>query len=154
MLLAAIYVDPMHRVVLNDSQLERGKKAAVDIAVCMNQIKNCGSDMSEEQHTEHSADKHASTSSSEDDFEKQLDQQAKAKHCRLDKEGEEVLSLLSQFKAKVVNALTDMEKIDRESKMDVMNAIPHYPPMLQKLAFILTALPPTQVSVERLFSAL
>ena len=38
--------------------------------------------------------------------------------------------------------------------MDIMNAIPHYPPMLQKLAFTLTALPPTQVSVEILFSAL
>ena len=54
MLLAAIYVDPMHRVVLSDSQLERGKKAAVDIAVHMNQIENYENDMSEEQHTEHS----------------------------------------------------------------------------------------------------
>ena len=37
----------------------------MDIAVHINQIENCGSDMSEEQHTEHSADEHTSDSSSE-----------------------------------------------------------------------------------------
>jgi len=52
------------------------------------------------------------------------------------------------------NALTDMENIDRSSKVTVMDAISRYPSILQKVAYIVTALPSTQVSVERLFSAL
>ena len=52
------------------------------------------------------------------------------------------------------NALTDMENIDRSSKMTVMDAISRYPAILQKVTYTITALPSTQVSVERLFSAL
>jgi len=52
------------------------------------------------------------------------------------------------------NALTDMENIDRSSKVTVMDAISRYPSILQKVTYTVTALPSTQVSVERLFSAL
>ena len=52
------------------------------------------------------------------------------------------------------NALTDMENIDRSSKATVMDAISRYPAILQKVAYTVTALPATQVSVEKLFSAL
>ena len=52
------------------------------------------------------------------------------------------------------NALTYMENVDRSSKMTVMNAISRYPAILQKVAYTVTALPSTQVSVETLFSAL
>ena len=52
------------------------------------------------------------------------------------------------------NALTDIENIDRSSKMTVMDAISCYPAILQKAAYTVTALPSTQVSVERLFSTL
>ena len=38
--------------------------------------------------------------------------------------------------------------------MTVMDAISRYPAILQKVAYTVTALPSTQVSVERLFSAL
>ena len=47
-----------------------------------------------------------------------------------------------------------MEKIDRSSKLTVLQAIERYPQIVQKVAYTVTALPPTQVSVERLFSAL
>ena len=47
-----------------------------------------------------------------------------------------------------------MEMIDRASKVNVMDAIAQYPTILQKVSFTVTALPPTQVTVERLFSAL
>jgi len=44
--------------------------------------------------------------------------------------------------------------IDRASKVNVMDAIAQYPTILQKVSFTVTALPPTQVTVERLFSVL
>ena len=47
-----------------------------------------------------------------------------------------------------------MEKIDRSSKLSVLQAIERYSQIVQKVAYTVTALPPTQVSVERLFSAL
>ena len=52
------------------------------------------------------------------------------------------------------NALRDMENIDRSSKVTVMDAISRYLAILQKVAYTVTALPSTQVSVKRLFSAL
>ena len=50
--------------------------------------------------------------------------------------------------------LAVQKSIDRSSKVTVMDAISRYPSILQKVAYKVTALPSTQVSVERLFSAL
>ena len=61
---------------------------------------------------------------------------------------------LQQFKTNFMNASTEMEIIDRASKVNVMDAIAQYPTILQKVSFTVTALPPTQVTVEQLFSAL
>ena len=52
------------------------------------------------------------------------------------------------------DTLADMENIDRSSKVTVMDAISRYPAILQKVAYTVTALLSTQVSVERLISAL
>lgn len=45
-------------------------------------------------------------------------------------------------------------KIDRKSKLSVKEAINCYPKILQDAACTITALPPIQVNVESLFSAL
>ena len=47
-----------------------------------------------------------------------------------------------------------MEKIDRTYNLNVEMAIQWYPEIIKDSALIVTALPPIQVSVERLFSAL
>ena len=49
--------------------------------------------------------------------------------------------------------LTVLESFTRQN-IPVRDVIPKYPVQLQEAAWVLTALPPTQVSVERLFSAL
>ena len=63
-------------------------------------------------------------------------------------------SPLRLFKTGFNNALTVMENVDRSSKVPVTDAISRYPSILQKVAYTVTALPSTQVSVERLYSAL
>ena len=63
-------------------------------------------------------------------------------------------SALQQFKINSVSALNDMEMIDKASKLSVMTAISCYPAIPQKVAYTVTALLPTQVTVERLFSQL
>ena len=47
-----------------------------------------------------------------------------------------------------------MEKINRSSELIVLQTIEHYPQFFQKVAYTVPALPSTQVSVKRLFSAL
>ena len=46
-----------------------------------------------------------------------------------------------------------MEKIYRVSKLTVKDALPRYPDIAKDAAIAVTALPPTQGSVEQLFSA-
>ena len=64
-------------------------------------------------------------------------------------------SSVSEFKKKFQDALLAVGNFDRKSKIDVFDAIKYkYPDIIRKPALLVTALPPTQVSVERLFSAL
>ena len=96
-----------------------------------------------------------SGSEEEIDFEKHLDIEAKRHRTENEKGSENSeVSLLSKFKLDFSNALIEVEKIDRSSKLSAIEAIPKYPEIVQNVAYTVSALPPTQVSVERLFSAL
>ena len=87
-------------------------------------------------------------------FEKILDVE-QATRRRTDTENENITtSPISKFKHDFSSALNEVEKIDRSSKINVMEAIPRYPKIIQKVVYAVTALPTTQASVKRLFSAL
>ena len=155
-LLAAVFVDPMYRVTLNDEERAKGKSALLQIALSLKHHKKrrYGANLFEEEYQSSRKENFLSTSESEDeDFEKLLDRQAMRRKTYTENAASN-LSPLRLFKMDFNNALTDMENIDRSSKMTVMDAISHYPAILQKVAYTVTALPSTQVSVERLFSAL
>ena len=64
------------------------------------------------------------------------------------------LELKKKFQQEFYKALKEVEKYDRSSKLTVEEAILVYPEIVSDVARIVTAMPPTQVSVERLFSAL
>ena len=59
-----------------------------------------------------------------------------------------------EFKQQFFNELKEVEKYSRSSNLTIKDVIPRYLKTLSNVAKIVTALPPTQVSVERLFSAL
>ena len=61
---------------------------------------------------------------------------------------------ISKFRHAFYTALTKAETFDRSSKLTVDKAIPLYLKIVQEVAIAVTALPPSQVSVEPLFSAL
>ena len=153
-LLSAIYVDPRHRITLNKDQLKKGKHALVNIAINMHNfsIKNetCENITSLPSVSETSST--TSLSDDELDFEKQLDMQVKRQ--RFEKEISDEPNLAAAFRECFEKALVEMEKIDRPSKLTVLQAIERYPQIVQKVAYTVTVLPPMQVSVERLFSAL
>ena len=51
-------------------------------------------------------------------------------------------------------ALDEVERVDREKGLKGLWYVERYPEILRGVCRIVAALPPTQVSVERLFSAL
>ena len=155
-LLAAVYVDPLYRVTLNDEERAKGKAALLQIALSLkhHEERRCGANLFKEKNQSSRKENFSSTCESEDeDFEKLLDRQAKRRKTYTE-DAASNLSPLRLFKMDFNNALTDMENIDRSSKVTVMGAILRYPGILQKVAYTVTALPSTQVSVEKLFSAL
>ncbi|XP_073429431.1 uncharacterized protein [Dendrobates tinctorius] len=151
-LLAAVYVDPMHRILLDDQQLSKGKEALFEIAVRMKGLQN-----SQEEQEEFGRPATSSPSSSTDEefnFEKYLDHKDRAKCSRIEEESSPSRNTASTFQQNFSCALKEIEKFDRSSKITVQQAIPLYPDIVRDVARVVTALPPTQVSVERLFSAL
>ena len=148
--LAAVYVDPMHRILLDDQQLTKGKEALFEIAVRMNMLQNC----QEQEELGHTATSSTSYTDEELDFEKYLDHKDRAKRSRMEKESSLSENTASKFQHSFSCALKVVEQFDRSSKVTVLQAIDMYPEMVRDVARVVTALPPTQVSVERLFSAL
>lgn len=152
-LLAAIYIDPMSRILLNDHQIAKAKETLYQITV---RIK-CFPGLDSETQIEHSyfvsSQESASSSSNEDlDFEKYLNQLDVIKRKRYNEKEPDTEE--QKFKKEFFTALEGVEKYDRSSKLNVQEAIDVYPKIIENVARIVTALPPTQVSVERLFSAL
>ena len=150
LLLAAIYVDQMYWVILSKERINRGKAALCDIAVRMQQG-NRLSNIEDQSFiaSELSVPSSESGSEEEIDFEKHLDIEAKRRRTENEKGSENSeVSLLSKFKLDFSNALIEVEKIDRSSKLSVMEAILKYPEIVQNVAYTVSALPPTQVSVE------
>ena len=61
---------------------------------------------------------------------------------------------LSNFKVEFYAALKEVEQIDRKSKLSVHEAIKQYPEIVKESTLLTAALPPMQVNIECLFSAL
>jgi len=61
---------------------------------------------------------------------------------------------LASYKADFYDALKQVEQTDRKSKLEVQEAKKQYPEIVKEASELEAALSPTQVSVERLFSAL
>ena len=94
-------------------------------------------------------------SSPEDDFEKMLDERERlCTAAKMIPNSNPTISDLAKRKNAFLTALEKIEDFDRSNKLDVMKAIPKFPEVVQAVAYTVTALPTTHVSVERLFSAL
>ena len=136
---------------LSEEQQERGRKTVVETALHLEQLKK--NTVVEIDTSHQSMDLFASedgnSSYSHSDpvvdepvgsrFEKYLDR--------------EVANRRTPGRESLLPHLSVMETFQREN-VPVKQVIKRYPIQLQEAAMVLTAIPPTQVSVERLFSAL
>lgn len=152
-LLAAVYIDPMNRVLLNGDQITKGKEALCDLAIHMEKLIN-----PEVQDEEASSITYQTSSSSDDegqDFSKYLDRVECQKAKRFKAALKKPLDMkISKFKQEFFKGLKEVDKYNRSSKLTVEEVLPLYPEIIRNVARTVTAMPPTQVSVERLFSAL
>ncbi|KAM5125247.1 LOW QUALITY PROTEIN: uncharacterized protein ACMZJ9_022334 [Mantella aurantiaca] len=154
LLLAAIYVDPMSRLLLNSEQTATGKKALYDVAVRMKGLRP-EIPLQDEVLLSNSGDSGSSSSNEELDFNSFLDKMevSKGKRRRISVTAP-VNVQIKKFQQEFYEALKEVEKYDRSSKLTIEEVILVYPEIVTDVARIVTAMPPTQVSVERLFSAL
>ena len=155
-LLAGVYVDPMNRVLLTEIQKNEAKSALFDLAVrILGLNRKTSFDNSDTNSTTNSEE-----NCDEEDFEKFLNQQdhkARSKRRKLEEAAKVPASdekHVESFKLEFYAALKEVELIDRKSKLDVHAAIKQYPAIVRESALLAAALPPTQASVERLFSSL
>ena len=149
-LLAAVYFDPMNRVLLNEDQCAQAKDFICKL------IRRIENKPAEEQHPP-SPEAQPRDVTAGVSFEEYLDieESQKRKRRRLENEQYDDTDVpVDPFIAKILSALREVETYDRTNKLSVHDVIPLYPEIVQYPARRLTALPSTQVSVERLFSAL
>ncbi|KAM4701935.1 LOW QUALITY PROTEIN: uncharacterized protein O3C94_002843 [Discoglossus pictus] len=153
LLLAAIYVDPMSPL-LNSEQTATGKKALCNVAVRMKGLRP-EIPLQDEVLLSNSGDSGSSSSNKELDFDSFLDKMevSKGKRHRISVT-EPINVQIKKFQQEFYEALKEVEKYDRSSKLSIEEVILVYPEIVSDVARIVTALPPTQVRGERLFSAL
>ena len=149
-LLPAIYVDPKYRVTLSEQEMLRARETLLNVAQRMN-LKGQEEVVEDEVSTMQDSTA-MNVSSSEDEYEKLLDLREQSyKRQKLESQNK---GNPQKFRKNFQTALKEMESFNRTSKKSVQDVIPVYPELIRKAAIAVTGLPPTQVSVERLFSAL
>lgn len=155
-LLGSIYVDPKHRFLLNDEQIKKAKEALYDLSIKLKLfLEKSLVNPSQSAEADIATEFLSSSSNDESDFDKYLDniEKAKIKQIKTTEQGL-VDSKLIKYKEDFNAALKEIEKYERSCKIPLLELIKIYPDIIKEVALLVTALPPTQVSVERLFSTL
>ena len=143
-------MDPKYRVTLSEQEMLRARETLLNVA---QRINLRGQEEVVEDEVSTMEDSTAmNVSSSEDEYEKLLDLREQSyKRQKLESQN---TGNPQKFRKDFQTALKEMESFNRTSKKSVQDVIPVYPELIRKAAISVTGLPPTQVSVERLFSAL
>ncbi|KAG8235375.1 hypothetical protein J437_LFUL012586 [Ladona fulva] len=129
----AVYVDPMHRILLDEKQLTKGKDALFEVAVRMNGIQEC----EEEKEVGDAAMSSHSSTEDELDFEKYLNHLERAKFRRIEKDSSKPKeNNMNKFQINFSHALKEVENFDCSSKLTVKEAIPLYPEIVRDVAMV------------------
>ena len=158
--LAGVFVDPRYRILLSEEQMEVAKAGLIEVAL---KSHHCSILVSNSSSTENAVAEsiqvnniiRSSTSSpvsEEDDFEKELDlleQRRLPGTCTSSK-----TNAINQVMQELNSNIEKMIQSGRLKGKNVWKIIANLEEPLQTTAKILSAMPVTQVSVERLFSSM
>ena len=149
-LLAGILIDPKARALLEDEELRRARTSFVKIATKIHskQQNSNDHDTPPQPPVNCSYDEFNETNSMGASFEDRLNHITVQ---RLEQMNEDNTAQLQNFKHKITEGLQSMELFDRARPL--LEVITSYPKPIQPASFICTAMPCSQASVERLFSA-
>lgn len=159
-LLAVTFIDPKHRILLEDDQCTMARQCLCNLAVEMEgieldgDIQNIKIELVESQSS--------SSSNDAETFEQHLKRMQKgrnkAKKMKLDATTSQPFNMkVKKFKEDFNKAMDQVEEIEvAESNrgLSLQDFIAGYPEIVRGVASTIAAFPATQVSVERLFSAL
>lgn len=148
--LAGVYIDPKYRLLLPDNEKTNAKAALCNLAIRINGI---GEDKDLIELGYMSETNSSYESMEEADFEKILDKTEKAMEEKIPRRGN-ALTPTERFQEEFKSMIVKIEEFNRRSNVDIFGAIDQYPDALKSACRLAAALPPTQVSVERLFSSL
>ena len=135
-LLAALFADARYRLLIPEAYRHRSETAFARLWKRIRMIKNTIS-------PEASPGNNPTCDEEEDDFENQLDRLAKEsdQECRIASSG-------------LLDPVRQIKQLGRLKGTDIWGVISSYPNEIRNECFDISALPVTQVSVERLFSAM
>ena len=148
--LAGIYIDPRYRILLSVDQIIHAKKSLCDIILKLQALDTVKQKDLPQLKLEMS-DQNLIRDHKNMNFTNYLDEKAKTNENNLITK--ENLTSIQNIKS-IHNALEEVDKYGRESRLDFKSVILLYPNFIIPAARIINAFPPTQVSVERLFLAL
>lgn len=135
LLLAAIHVDPMSRLLLNSEHIAIGKKALYDVAVRMKGLRP-EIPLQNEVLLSNSGDSGSSSSNEELDFDSFLDKmevpKGKRRHISVT---ESVNAQIKKFQQEFYEALKEVEKYDRLSKLTIEEVILVYPEIVSQNSY-------------------
>lgn len=162
MLLAGIYVDPNYRLGLSEDERNIGRETFLNVAVNLKRLKEkekqqvvpvvIALDDEDETQNPFSEDLWSSECPETTPSTSAMSERSEPFEAYLH-EQQSTLTVDSVTKQFLVPYVNTMESFRRE-KIPVMEVIPSFPVEVQEAAEAITAFPATQVSVERLFSAL
>jgi len=156
--LAGVFVDVRYRILLSEEQMKVAKEGLMEVALkshrCSISVPDTSSTdaAAESMHVNDISSCNSSSASEEDDFERELDLLERRKLP-----GRHTSSEINTFDqvAEVLNRNVEkMVQVGRLKGDNVWKLIENLEEPLQTTAKILSAMPVTQVSVERLFSSM
>lgn len=145
--LAAVYVDPRYRILLTYEQQLLAKQGLLDISLRIEKLKAveniCLLSDNEIEDVE------SISNSDNDEFEKGLDVLAR-RQCTTSNSLSQEVNFQDEFKKNCYH----IEKLGRIKSSNVFEGLQKYPSSFQLPCQIVSSMPVSQVSVERLFSSL
>lgn len=148
--LAGVYVDPRYRILLKPSDIESAKDGLMKVAKKIYMInQQSAANKSNVTNLQKSPEKEMliQSDSSEDDFEKELNEKEK-------KRTQTIFAKEDEFKSRFKINCDIIEEKGRFKVNNVFSGIEQYPEDIREPCRIVSCLPISQASVERTFSAL